>query len=762
MPEHLPLPQGFDAPVEDAANDHLNRWPLAQQIYNVAANGPPEWAVRIGVYGEWGTGKTSVLKFVSSMAKLDEHIVVWFDPWAFTDETEMWRTYVKSIHDALEDRLGPIEEVKNLAKGKWLTRSSAVPKIFGIANKQVGELTDMGLAWLKKYFYHHTEALKQLRHVLKSVRVFVIIDDLDRTAAELVPDILYALKEVMDIPGFSFVSGFDPSVVGEVLGDKHPGFGDGLKFLEKIIDYPIWLPPVKPDGLEKIALADRKRHCPYVPVEGLKDVLPSLPQNPRAIRQFIRLLALLRSQTDRYDDRELRWSIILAASAIKVCYPKLADLILGDSPFWHTLRMLQIRREVSGKRKEAEQEIKAHLDEKMKSLGHDLGETGSERLKRAILSISSHLESWGSDNFNFIRSQIYIVEQPQAVTWKEFDGLLATLDAEEMLKSLKSWICLQARLQHHRETDVAIELCIAGVERFCDDLHKADVGFDPQIMSRHEQAASTVFKLIKVLVMEMGAEIEMLREAEWIPLGDIFTKLTPLAAATNPAHVKLWPAIKRFLLQLATNSAANLKKLDAAIHELRRNMHTDAKTKSVVDDLRSILDHHLCRMAANGLTQQGFVYRSFNSHSDFERIGYILINCLQPRYAEYRSQALLHFKTAMDNPNVCENAYRLADWLNEAFLPGRNDHMQTATPLLQDKEMTEAIWNAATRMPFSKRCAYELRDFPGYLKSIGIEVPIPSWWNNSIKEYADGIQQTLPDETAPTSGLETGYFSPGG
>ena len=34
-------------------------------------------------------------------------------------------------------------------------------------------------------------------------------------------------------PGVSFVCAFDPVVVGRVLGVGHPGFGDGLKFLDK-------------------------------------------------------------------------------------------------------------------------------------------------------------------------------------------------------------------------------------------------------------------------------------------------------------------------------------------------------------------------------------------------------------------------------------------------------------------------------------------------------------------------------------------------
>jgi predicted KAP-like P-loop ATPase len=74
---------GFDAAVARHEDDYLNRWPLAREIYGIATTGPRDWSVRVGIYGEWGTGKTSVLKFIDSMASKDGQAVIWFDPWEY-------------------------------------------------------------------------------------------------------------------------------------------------------------------------------------------------------------------------------------------------------------------------------------------------------------------------------------------------------------------------------------------------------------------------------------------------------------------------------------------------------------------------------------------------------------------------------------------------------------------------------------------------------------------------------------------------------
>ena len=80
--------QGYDAPAEV---DLLGRDPLARTIAEVVRNTPPDYGVRIGVFGEWGSGKSSVLEFVEQILDANEHVVVRFSPWGITDRGELWR-----------------------------------------------------------------------------------------------------------------------------------------------------------------------------------------------------------------------------------------------------------------------------------------------------------------------------------------------------------------------------------------------------------------------------------------------------------------------------------------------------------------------------------------------------------------------------------------------------------------------------------------------------------------------------------------------
>jgi KAP-like P-loop domain-containing protein len=165
---------------------------------------------------------------------------------------------------------------------KWAEKAGGIiGSLTGVINEKAGDAVNGGLELVKKYFSASASDFKAVQPLLGDKRVIILIDDLDRTARELVPEILFALKELMDIPGFSFICAFDPAVVGEVLGEYHPGFGDGLKFLDKIIDYPRWLPPASTEGLRKLASSDARISCPFVPEVAIRDAIPLLPASIR-------------------------------------------------------------------------------------------------------------------------------------------------------------------------------------------------------------------------------------------------------------------------------------------------------------------------------------------------------------------------------------------------------------------------------------------------------------------------------------------------
>ena len=177
--------RGFDSPVASRQDDHLNRWPLAREIFGIATTGPKAWSVRVGIYGEWGTGKTSVLRFVDSMASQAGHIVIWFDPWEHSTKHDLWQAFVLTVFDHLERKLGQVPGADQAKRKAWMDKAKGiVGAIAGIANDKAGKALDIGLNLVRKHFDFSPEDLASLQSILGDRRVIVLIDDLDRTAGD--------------------------------------------------------------------------------------------------------------------------------------------------------------------------------------------------------------------------------------------------------------------------------------------------------------------------------------------------------------------------------------------------------------------------------------------------------------------------------------------------------------------------------------------------------------------------------------------------
>jgi KAP family P-loop domain len=316
---------GFDAPGVDRDRDYLNRWPFAGEIYGIVKTSPAEWSVRIGVYGEWGTGKTTVLNYLAQLARADDHVVVPFNPWQFTSLDELWKEFVKSLFQNLERDLGkPLPGAKGrTAKRVSGTVVAALPQFIRLWREDAGKAAETGLSYVRRFMAFGPDDLKQLQEGLGGRRIIILIDDLDRTDQSLVPGMLFAFKEIMDVRGFAFA-------------------------------------------------------------------VPLLPANPRAIRQFVRLLTLLGPQIDRHLEREIHWPILLAANVLKVRFPKIAPALLGNKPFWGSMReSIRFNESDADPRKQ----LIADETEKLAS-AHGLDNHNKHALERGIEAIAEKMTPW--------------------------------------------------------------------------------------------------------------------------------------------------------------------------------------------------------------------------------------------------------------------------------------------------------------------------------------------------------------------------------
>ena len=94
----------LDRPEADPERDALRRSTMAQTIYELIARGLPGEPLRIGVYGEWGEGKSTILNFIDLYCRRAKIPVIWFNPWAARDAASLWRSFSREVRSTLRPR----------------------------------------------------------------------------------------------------------------------------------------------------------------------------------------------------------------------------------------------------------------------------------------------------------------------------------------------------------------------------------------------------------------------------------------------------------------------------------------------------------------------------------------------------------------------------------------------------------------------------------------------------------------------------------
>ena len=123
-------------------DDYLNRGPFAQNIADMILGCERGASFRIGVYGDWGEGKTSVLEMVDDMLTKAGQVTLWLSPWGKTSNTALLSTLLEAIADTLQ--LGAKAKLARLARrvsgnatalrqGASLTICSVVNRLFRIS-----------------------------------------------------------------------------------------------------------------------------------------------------------------------------------------------------------------------------------------------------------------------------------------------------------------------------------------------------------------------------------------------------------------------------------------------------------------------------------------------------------------------------------------------------------------------------------------------------------------------------------------------------
>jgi predicted KAP-like P-loop ATPase len=284
-------PSGYDVARSRREEDDLDRWRFAAEVVEVNLATPADWSARIGIFGKWGSGKSTVLRFAEQMLKESKSIVFWFNPWAVQDWNDLWEVFGNRLSEALSEAGIAVDSTwLKVAKSStaWLG-SKGVSQIARVGAAALGKdkAVDATFALVSRWLKYDGPQIRAIQKKVKGRRLVVLIDDLDRCAPDLLPQLLLSLRELLDLPGFTFVLAFDDEIVARALIDENPAWSDGSSFLEKILDFRFHLPSITEKQKERLVLNAMAKYCPFVPQESAKKIEDLLPNSPRKLKALV-------------------------------------------------------------------------------------------------------------------------------------------------------------------------------------------------------------------------------------------------------------------------------------------------------------------------------------------------------------------------------------------------------------------------------------------------------------------------------------------
>ncbi len=327
---------GHDVPLTKRSDDDLGRWGVARAIHRVVHSAPSGWSTRIGLYGKWGAGKTSVLNFLHAIETEHKSLVVTVSAWSAVAESGVVELLYSELSAELKRNEVRLPRFLTLRRWisfvpglKWLQGLSPVAAAaLNMVSPGSGELASKAGGLIASKLRFTRADVDALMGAVKTggfERVVIFIDDLDRADPRLVPATLLALRELLDWPGLAFVLAFDKDVVASALVQHSPAFGASAdRFLEKIVDVPFSLPEPTPLQSQALAMRVLAACAPFLQRDAVDELSKFLPANPRTAKLVARSIGAMSAVASRHDHGELDWVLMGLHQALRAVAPRIA------------------------------------------------------------------------------------------------------------------------------------------------------------------------------------------------------------------------------------------------------------------------------------------------------------------------------------------------------------------------------------------------------------------------------------------------------
>ncbi len=344
-----------DKPIQNQSEDQLKINKYADALVQFILNS--DTPITIGLQGEWGTGKTSMMNLLRESLADKNVATSWVNTWEysmFRGVKETTPAVMNGLLTTLQESCGDKWTIKNETDKKM----KKIGRFFGNLVNQVS-VNQLGLdikdaADAAKGDEDHLDraAIAQIKSDIEEVieklivdtrnpyqRVVFFVDDLDRINPSDAVEVLESLKNIFDLNHCIFVLAIDYEVVVKGLESKFgPKTDDNERefrsFFDKIIQVPFTMPvgSYDIDSFLKQKLAGLGMELSNEHLDQyLQVVKHSVGYNPRSLKRFINSFSLLNTirradlESDQENQRdEQRVALMLfSLLGIQITYPSI-------------------------------------------------------------------------------------------------------------------------------------------------------------------------------------------------------------------------------------------------------------------------------------------------------------------------------------------------------------------------------------------------------------------------------------------------------
>lgn len=336
-----------DEPVPRGETAYFQFQAYADTLARLIAAKATRTPLTVGVFGEWGTGKTTLLQAIQarldetkaleqkgaslSFLNPDEHDVyrhcrtVWFNAWKYGHEKEILVALVEAILRQMRDD-GFIHELYAALAEPTRPHLRVAEAALSVLSQllSLGQIeVDLSKFRVESQFRENLPFLDEFQRVFDQLLLWylrrkvegrpnlaeatpeerlkldqegvlaVFIDDLDRCLPAKTIQVLEAIKLMVGRPGTVFVLGASERVVQEAIRTHYQeqektGGTDHQQYLEKLIQVRFELPPIRKEDVQQFVEGlHQGRRLDDTLRANLPLIAVGVPTNPRRIKTFI-------------------------------------------------------------------------------------------------------------------------------------------------------------------------------------------------------------------------------------------------------------------------------------------------------------------------------------------------------------------------------------------------------------------------------------------------------------------------------------------